>query len=117
MTFFGTSNTTTSANANSASMMTLDDFRRVAAQFEAIRQASLRRSAEMVERMTCEVCGRKPTVTHEWGETIIVCIHVWNALHRLPKAKPPINGLPTLGLSSPLDGIRIELFDDGPARW
>ena len=88
MSFFDTNNCTTNANSSTTSMMTLDDFRRVAAQFEALKRKHLRHSAEMVEK-ACGVCGRKPTVTHELGETVIVCVHIWDALQRLPKAKPP----------------------------
>lgn len=108
--------TTNANNCSTATMPTMEEFRQIAAKFEAIRRESLRRSVKLVEQ-ACGICGRKPIVTDEGGHAVVVCIHFWDALHRLPKAKPPVNHPTGLALHSPLNGVRIELYDDGPARW
>lgn len=90
----------------------MDDMRRACAKMEALRKKSLQGLAELAE-MKCEVCGRKVTVTNAGhGDTLEVCRHIWEVLQRLPRAtvSQPFS-LSTLG------GLRIQLFDDGPARW
>ncbi len=108
----GCQNTVTTA---SSCTMTIDwdEIKRVIAKFKTIEKESLRQSAEMVERTTCNVCGRKPTVTRDFcGEIVVVCPHIWYVLQRLPKAAEPPQPPSVLN-----GGLRIEVFDDGPARW
>ena len=94
----------------------LETMRLARAKFDALEKEHLRRSAEMVEQTTCGVCGRKPTVTQDgYGETIVVCPHIWEALWKHVKPAEPHRS-PSL-YPGPLGGVRFEVFDDGPARW
>jgi len=78
-------------------------------KMDALRAKELRSLAKVAE-ITCPACGRKVIVANRgFGDTLQVCEHIWNVLQGLPKAKPQ-------ALDS-LRGVRIELFDDGPARF
>lgn len=108
-------NTTT--NSSSSSRVSLDDMRLAMVKFKALEKENLRRSAQMIERMKCDVCGRKPTVIRDGsGETVVVCRHTWEALQRFLKVTRSL-ALESLCLPSLLSGLEIELFDDGPVRW
>ncbi len=95
----------------------LEIARRFIAETDAFRKKQLRYSAELVEHTTCNVCGRKPTVTVNGygGETIVVCPHLWEAVrNHATLAKPDcLSSQPSL----PFAAVRFEVFDDGPARW
>lgn len=90
----------------------LQNMLEVRVKFDAIKKQELRDSSDMVQQTTCSVCGRKPTVTNDGsGETIVVCPHILEALKKRCVSAEPSR------LPSPLGGVRIEVFDDGPARW
>jgi len=99
-------------NSTCAMDFSLDDVRRGMAKMRALQQKHLRKSAEMVEQVTCHVCGRKPTVTNNgFGETVVICRHIWEALKEQCQSVESVHPL------SPLEGVRFEVFEDGPARW
>lgn len=111
MNFTNYSTTTVPGTAN----FLMDDMRRAWVKMEVLgktfRKKQLQASAELVE-MKCDVCGRNVTVTNAGhGDAVVVCRHIWEVLQRLPRAPGPLNPRSTFA------GLRIELFDDGPARW
>ena len=80
----------------------------------AIKEKHVRSMAEMVGETTCDVCGRKPTVTYDErrGEVVWVCRHIFDALKkRLPRASTRVD--PVAALSA----MQFRVFDDGPARF
>jgi hypothetical protein len=109
---FDDENYNTAVSSSSTAVPSWDDLKRLGAEMKKALQRDLRRSAEMVEEMTCSVCRRKPTVCRDGGgEVIHVCPHTWEALQRLPKAAVDDR------LPASLTGLRIQVFDDGPSRW
>ncbi len=81
-----------------------------ATKMRAIQESSLRSAAKLAE-MQCQVCGRKAIVRNAgFGETVVVCLHIWGEIQRLRKVD-------STSERSPLEGIQIEMFNDGPARW
>lgn len=99
-------------NASCTTEFSMKEARHAMEKMNTLQKKALRQSAEMVAQTTCSVCRRKPTVTRGgWGETVVVCRHIWDQLQTLPKATTPVDPIATLA------GLRIEVFDDGPARW
>lgn len=88
-----------------------DEVRAAMAEMDAIREKGVRNLATLVEELTCSKCGRKPTITNNGsGDTIVVCRHTWDVLQTLPKC---VDSHPV----SPISGLRVAVFDDGPFRW
>ena len=88
-----------------------DSLRRIMAEFKARQQEELRGWSRVIEQTTCSVCGRKPTLVN--GNTLVVCPHLYKGIKNNSELCDKSD---TPGLS-PLSGISIVMFDDGPIRW
>jgi YD repeat-containing protein len=87
-----------------------DSLRKIIAEFRVKQQEELRDWSRIIEQTTCNICGRKPTLTN--GNTLVVCPHLYEAVKR--KSELQHSELPAI---NPLLGISIVVFDDGPVRW
>ncbi len=84
--------------------------------FDKIRKKTDRVEAQMVEGVTCLECGRKITVTNRTlslfsGITYVMCSHLYKKLLKHCQIKKEPKG-PWV-----LEGVYIEILDDGPARF
>jgi hypothetical protein len=76
----------------------------------------LRSASDAIEQMVCPVCGRKPTVTKGAFAKFnyVLCPHQYASLMKQCKPDPLQNNS---AFGSPLLGVGIEMFDDGPKRF
>lgn len=80
-------------------------------KFAITEREILRKESQMIEKMKCPKCGRKPTVVNRGqGVTYVVCGHTMHAIKNQIPATDSI-GRPTLG------AVIIEVFEDGPQRF
>jgi len=96
----------------------IEEMKEIVRQGEARIYQLRRKESEMIEKMECPECGRKPTVTQDpfMGRTIHVCKHWFELLEKHVEKHPESTLIDSFNPRS-LHGYNICLFDDGPRRW
>lgn len=103
-------NATTASSRGPTFSISIAAMLQAVSKMEDLRQRYTQSLAELA-KVKCTICRRELVVVHdEFGEVVVVCQHVWSALHHLSEPVDSTRPLP------PLVCTRFRLFDDDPTR-